>query len=266
MNYGLVDDSICFFVDSDIQYGCADQEGSKRDHVEAMKNWSSMRWPDSGQPIQRPQFCMVTGDLTHNAFCGRLNFMFFPISMKSIPDELRMLQSRFIDPIEASGIQVKLCAGNHDVAPAVCCGRQPILSFIERRHGSRHYYFEVGGLCCVVADLFPSAKICEWIRETVFRAVGPATPLVFFFHYPPTGEMSDWWDACDKDEFARVTRERRTLAIFCGHLHRSEVQQWQGIPCYNTGGGAFACVRYSKVFGLRAYFHDGRTFVPIAAG
>ncbi len=171
--------------------------------------------------------------------------------------EAYMTMHRAITPAPVSVI------GNHDmtgIAPAD--GRPPSenprADFLSRMEIPRTYRsFDHGGYHFIMLDsvhltgdeLYYRGYVDEeqmnWLREDV-QAIDPATPVVLITHMPlmsdflsinlaSGGEVPPKRGVVNNREVLEVFAGRTLLAVLQGHLHVSEMIQWNGTT-FITGG------------------------------
>jgi hypothetical protein len=215
----------------------------------------------------RPEFVVVSGDITHSAMDGRLSCC-IPLPFPGIPNQIGCYDTTFVKPLEQQGIRVYSLAGNHDYAESTNKNaRQPMLDYVRRRHGNLYYAFEhTGGLHFVVLGMYPDATARAFLAATLHAANQaaldhglPAPRFVLFWHFNVTGELSDWFPEADKQATLDVMEPYRAqiAGIFVGHLHMSFTDTWNGYTVHCTGGDRFALVTCCPVTASSSPTADG---------
>ncbi|MFG1425911.1 phosphodiesterase [Roseixanthobacter glucoisosaccharinicivorans] len=166
----------------------------------------------------RPDVVLVTGDLT--------DF--------DRPDEY----ARFRALTDALPMPLLPIPGNHDSTPGVAAAFPQIAA--RAQAGKLNYVVDDFPVRLVMLDSsLPGASHGElgaatraWLDETL--AATPDRPTLIALHHPPflTGiHHMDLQNLRDAEALeAVVTRHAHVLAVVCGHVHRSILTRFAGVP------------------------------------
>lgn len=220
---------IIFVHDSDLHYGKYKLEPrrNKEKHPESIIS-------------SRAQFVIVTGDLTENGYDGK---RFGCFRYGGDEDQLSPFLKNYVAPIEESGREVYLCAGNHDrgkrflgisIYPAV-------KRLIQKRHGGSKYTFRKGDLKFICCHECPSD--IKWLKK---QLNDQDQPTIIFFHFNLQGPFSDWWSQKQKDVFYAAIKDYNIVGILVGHHHLNQVSEWKGIKVINSAN-QFSYILYDPL-------------------
>lgn len=185
---------------------------------------------------------VVTGDLTNNGYDGRnINLGFTKIKYGGDDNQVKFLKEYYIDPIEASGKELFLCAGNHDRGKSYInlFRYQPVRKLIRKRHGANTYSFVRQGLRFLIMDEYP--RELTWLTNKLRKH--PDDPYIIAFHFNLEGPHSNWWSGHNKRHFYRAIKKYNILALLVGHHHISKVSYWKRIRVISSGE-KFALITY----------------------
>jgi Icc-related predicted phosphoesterase len=186
-------------------------------------------------------FCLFPGDLTSHGWNNLLlnktwQKIFFPKDEIENKVELGTFVKKFIRPLEIANIPTYSVMGNHDTYTG------PILSsklWIRKKHGSVKYMVSLNDNVNLYGlHIYPDKKVLGWLKKNL----DPTKYSIMFFHYPPIGPMSSWWDDSEKEDFWESIKDHKDkiLAICVGHSHNSGLLKWKGIDIVNAGGDKVA--------------------------
>jgi len=215
---------LTFIHDSDLHYGKNDlgPRTIKESHPESIVS-------------SEAQFVIVTGDLTDNGYDGaRIG----PIRYGGDVDQITPLLENYVKPIEKSGKEVYLCAGNHDRGKTTLwIFHHPAVKYlIRKRHGGFKYTFRKGDLKFICCGECP--KDIMWLKK---QLRDQDQPTIIFFHFNLKGPYSDWWTQKQKDAFYNAIKDYKIVAILVGHHHITKVTEWKGIKVI------YSASRYSEI-------------------
>ncbi|MFQ5729925.1 MAG: metallophosphoesterase family protein [Waddliaceae bacterium] len=209
-----------FVADADFQIGSDSQLVRKEGHIEQMISMDP-----------QPDFLITPGDLTHHARTCSYWFLY--------QDELGDFIKTIVDPLEAAGMDVFVCAGNHDE-------KSGMIDWIKKREGGERYTFLYAGLRFICCGLYPDKDTVEWLQT-----ISTDRPVVAFWHYNVSGPFSadpgalggQWWSEEERDAVFDVLLSRfDTRAVIVGHWHHSKLYEYRGIPVAVVGGRKFCVV------------------------
>jgi cytolysin (calcineurin-like family phosphatase) len=230
---------LTFFVASDSHFGADGMREANRTLVEQMNALPGTEYPpEVGGRVDTPRGVLFLGDATDNGLLEE--FAQF--------EEVYGLTGR--DGLLKFPIYEAI--GNHDLNAT-----SPVKPRVEARHGDIHYSFDWDGLHFVCLDMYPDARTLDWMNRDLAKQRRQA-PVFFFFHYSLEGPYSDFWEASDKEAFAKAIAERNVVAIFHGHEHRLGHYEWRGHPVFRPGAP-----RHRSHFFL-AVRVDARTMTVVA--
>jgi hypothetical protein len=169
-------------------------------------------------------FAIIAGDMTD----------------RSLPEEFQVLEA----VVEADGLRMLGCTGNHDVYRGEARGE--LVSALPEAFpgGAVDYATRVGPLRLVVMDSMDRtpARI-EWLRETL--AADTETPTLFICHYPVRNlggvssagfRLQDW--SFGGEVLGLLREAPNVVATLTGHTHWNEVHQAEGL--WHIQNAAFA--------------------------
>lgn len=181
------------------------------------------------------------GDLTDHGYGGNTCF-------NRQEDELQPFIDEFVVPIEAIGLNLLLCGGNHDTYvkwPYIC---KPVLKYIKKKYNTTYsiinhnnsncYKREFMNITFISMGIYP--KNLSWLKKNLPN--DKYKPIIIFFHYNiiETEPFSNWWKSSEKDKFFKTIKEHNIIALFHGHYHDTYKKTWNHIPIFNgssaTGG------------------------------
>jgi 3',5'-cyclic-AMP phosphodiesterase len=165
----------------------------------------------------RPDALLLTGDLTERG------------DAKSY--------ARLADAVAVCPCPVWPMVGNHDAREALL----EAFPNVTGADGFVHYARDFGAVRVIVLDTLEPGRhggaFCEaraaWLADEL--AAHPDRPTLLAMHHPPFSSGIEWIDA-DEDQpwIARfagaIARHRQVVGIVAGHLHRTIVTGWNGIP------------------------------------
>jgi predicted phosphodiesterase len=221
----IVGDTWCFVCDSDLHYGTDDdkprpEKGNRTQLLTELKKTHDI------------DLMLCPGDLTNRGADGH------PTGCKGDPNanQLEALISQCVKPIEALGVSVKLCPGNHDINRSDYW-RLSVLKYVCDRHDATYswfspetsscYTFMHKGLQFICMGIYP--KNISWLKAHLPK--NKKQPIVFYYHYNTRKGQpySDWWSDKEKDTFFDTIYGYNVQAIINGHLHTTQISDIQNI-------------------------------------
>ena len=151
---------------------------------------------------------IITGDLSNTGTEEEL------LNVKEILDELV--------------IPYHILPGNHETNWSESAGYR----FIEL-WGDDKFVFRDGSFLFVGINTGPFMRMGDghvrmedirWLERTLEENNTPGTQVLFFSHYPLAEGLDQWY------LITEILQEYNTVAAFCGHGHRLEVLNLDGIP------------------------------------
>lgn len=174
--------------------------------------------------------------------------------------------ARMVGPLADLPFPVYPLVGNHDA-------RETLLEAFPNcpnQDGFIQYAIEHAGLRILCLDTFEPgrhggafcSKRAEWLSGEL--AAHSHTPTLIFMHHPPVVSGIDWMDPSPNESwianFAQaIDGNDQTLAIHCGHLHRSLQTSFRGVPLGIAGSIAPAVMLDMR--DIDAEDPDGRALI-----
>jgi 3',5'-cyclic AMP phosphodiesterase CpdA len=166
----------------------------------------------------RPDLLLLTGDLTEDGAAedyARLNAALAPCPFPVWP-----------------------MTGNHDVREALL-GAFPQVT--PSPDGFVHYVLEQGLLRIVVLDTLEPGRhgggFCDaraaWLSARLAEA--PERPTLIALHHPPFPAGIPWMDTDPREPWvarlaACLAGQSQVKGLICGHVHRTILSHWEGLP------------------------------------
>ena len=174
------------------------------DVMREAKGLGAVEMAPYGVTAPAPSFVIVTGDLTE--FGGGNGWW-----------------EQFIGVMDEVGLPFYCVTGNHDNTWDSCRPR------IAERYRAPYYAFDHGGIHFIGLDSASpqdprpcfGREALVWLQDDLART-HPNTPIVLFYHHPPTKETGS---AYDRYRLYDLLRGRNVLAHLVGHGHG--VRAWQ---------------------------------------
>jgi len=240
--------SVTFFVASDSHFGARGMDEVNRRLVEQMNALAGTKFPDElGGTVAAPRGVLFTGDTTDT---GSLEEFAGFERVYGLTGRDGLLRFPVFEAI-----------GNHDLNQS-----SPIKQRVRERHGGVDYAWDWDDLRLICLDMYPDAATVEWLEGELAR-LGTQRPAILFFHYSLEGYYSDFWEAAEKDAFARAIAGYNVVAIFHGHEHRVGHYFWRGYPVFRPGAPrhsshAFLVVRVGPIeMSVAAWDFDNRRWL-----
>ena len=172
-------------------------------------------------------------------------------------------KEQHFDPSRHLGhyVPIYVAIGNHEWKEADALGTEDVPNFREYlafpvvpelRIHELSYSFTFGDAFFLVLDntidggdlFFELAGIemplAQWLREQAESKEALSAKWRFaFMHYPPGSPChEDWMNViATREEVLPLLRDNGFHALFVGHVHDYERQDWEGFPVIVTGGG-----------------------------
>ena len=172
-------------------------------------------------------------------------------------------KTEHFDPTRQLGhyIPLYVSIGNHEWKEADVLGQEDVPNFREyvafpvvpeHRIPELSYSFTFGDAFFLIldntldgGDLFFTlagfeAPLAKWLRETAESDEAKAAKWRFaFMHYPPASPCHEDWTnlIATREDVIPLLRDNDFHALFAGHVHDYERQDWDGFPAIITGGG-----------------------------
>lgn len=172
-------------------------------------------------------------------------------------------KAEHFDPSRQLGhnVPIYVAIGNHEWKEADGTGKDDVPIFREYmafpvvpelRIPELSYSFMFGDAFCLVldntldgGDLFfrlagVEMPLAQWFREQAESEEAKNAKWRFaFMHYPPGSPcQEDWMNVIAvREEVLPLLRDNGFHALFAGHVHDYERQDWEGFPVIVTGGG-----------------------------
>lgn len=172
-------------------------------------------------------------------------------------------KEQHFDPTRHLGhyVPIYVSIGNHEWKEAEAIGELDVPNFREylafpevpeHRIGELSYSFTFGDAFFIALDntidgadiFFPLGEIepplAEWLREQAESDEARNAKWRFaFMHYPPASPCHEDWMmlTSTRDHVVPLLRDNGFHALFAGHVHDYERQDWDGFPVLVTGGG-----------------------------
>ncbi len=240
-----------FLANSDTHVGEKGiKEQRKVGHIQKMLEMNS-------SPL-RPTFNLFIGDLTDHGYGEEKNSALCCFKPEIYyTKELNEFCTRWLFPLEETGVPIYLCAGNHDVYGK----RTGITNFIKKRPGNTYYKFQKENVVFICCHIYPNKEIQKWLQNKILPTIPTHKPIIFFFHYPPTGKGSRSWPEEEKDSFFNTIQNHNVQALIVGHHGKfSYVSTWrEKIPVYCVAGEYFAVFDIEERL-LNVTFHSRNDF------
>jgi predicted phosphodiesterase len=217
-----------FAVISDTQIGDEIQERYKLNAVKVVLE-------------EKPEFVLFPGDLTTHGwnacwFNWIIKKLFFPQETYRYEKELGKFVNQFILPIEKNGIKTYSVMGNHDTYNGPIL---PVKCWIKKKHGNTHYKVKYNDKLDIYGlGIYPTNEICDWLSKNL----DDNKFSILFFHYPTSGDYSDWWGDDEKEYFYNTIKDRKILTMATGHFHTSTLYDWKEYTLINGAGSTVAIV------------------------
>jgi 3',5'-cyclic-AMP phosphodiesterase len=129
-------------------------------------------------------------------------------------------------------------AGNHDVRAAL---RDAFPHTPPSPDGFVHYVLDHGALRVIVLDTLEPGRhgggFCEaraaWLSARLAEA--PDKPTLVALHHPPFPAGIAWMDTDPREEWvarlaASLAGHAQVKGLICGHVHRTILSHWEGLP------------------------------------
>ncbi|MBL6974927.1 MAG: metallophosphoesterase family protein [Deltaproteobacteria bacterium] len=172
-------------------------------------------------------------------------------------------KEQHFDPSRQLGhhVPIYVSIGNHEWKEAEALGELDVPNFREylafpvvpeHRIGELSYSFTFGDAFFIALDntidgadiFFPlgdaEMPLAKWLREQAESDEAKKAKWRFaFMHYPPASPChEDWMNmAATRDHVIPLLRANGFHALFAGHVHDYERQDWDGFPVIVSGGG-----------------------------
>lgn len=186
--------------------------------IQTIARLGTVSMPPFGVTAPRPEFALVTGDVTEFGFPG--------ITPEVVDTYFKDL-----------GMPIYFSTGNHDNTQVA------MPDFWRQRHGGQNYSFESNG-CHFIAlnsaslqDPHPSfgEEVLNFLKNDL-KKVRPSTPVFVYFHHPlNSGEFAS---AYDTDRILDALRRHNVVALLVGHGHSAVTLEFAGIDSV-MGGSTF---------------------------
>lgn len=148
--------------------------------------------------------------------------------IKKETNQLGNLKTQFINTLEPY-VDIYLSHGNHDTYRVSmisdfkhCLGltryKNPVLSYIESRHGDTIYSFSKNNIKFISLGMYPDKKGIEYLKKNLLSYIS----TIIFFHFDFDSVKDDgspWWNKEDKQLFYDTIRDYNILCICIGHAH-----------------------------------------------
>ena len=172
-------------------------------------------------------------------------------------------KEQHFDPTRQLGhyVPIYVSIGNHEWKESEALGDLDVPNFREylafpvvpeHRIGELSYSFTFGDAFFIALDntldgadiFFPIGEgelpLAQWLREQAESDEAKNAKWRFaFMHYPPASPChEDWMNMIQtRDHVVPLLRDNGFHALFAGHVHDYERQDWDGFPVIVTGGG-----------------------------
>lgn len=196
-----------FVVTADLHYGFENGETSNRGLIQAVYDLSQKNHLETvDDSFDGPDFILIAGDLTHRSD-----------NPDTIAKELALFSADWgIKSSTTGDWDVYACMGNHDCDNDNISGNL-ISSFMNDCYGDIHYSFDTEDIHVVCLGIAAKSDI-EWLNSDLKKIENDDQPIVICQHFSPdAGEMREL-----KEFYLEAIADYNVVAIFCGHLHKSE--------------------------------------------
>jgi hypothetical protein len=189
-------------------------------------------------------------------------------------------KEQHFDPSRQLGhnVPIYVAIGNHEWKESDALAEDDVPNFreymafpvvTELRIHELSYSFTFGDAFFIVldntldgGDLFfrlagVEMPLAQWLREQAESEEAHNAKWRFaFMHYPPASPcQEDWMNTiATRDEVVPLLRDNGFNALFMGHVHDYERQDWEGLPVIITGGGGAGLEDLSHCTGTRPEF------------
>jgi len=166
----------------------------------------------------RPDLLLLTGDLTEDGH----------------PADY----ARLVEALGPCPFPVWPLAGNHDLREPL---REAFPQVPPSPDGFVHYVLDEGDLRVIVLDTLETGRhgggFCAaraaWLSARLAEA--PDRPTLIALHHPPFPAGIPWMDTDRREPWvarlaACLAGQTQVKGLVCGHVHRTILAQWQGLP------------------------------------
>lgn len=177
--------------------------------------------------------------------------------------ERSQFKTEHFDPTRQLGhyVPIYVSIGNHEWKESEPLGELDVPNFREylafpkepeHRKDELSYSFRYGDAFFLALDntmdggdvFFPlgvaEPPLWQWLREQAESEAAQSARWRFaFMHYPPGSPCQDDWGniIATRDHVLPLLRENGFHAVFAGHVHNYERQNWEGLTVIISGGG-----------------------------
>jgi len=222
-----------FFVISDPQIGNDFQERMMKKKTE-----------DVLRTATKDDVVLIPGDLTDhgvgpvdNKFMLYFGYCICFRKKGQVPsrNELDVLHTQHIRPLQEKCRDVLMCIGNHDTYTQFWWGEQAPAKYVKKENGGLIYKKDANGILVFSLSIHPTQKNIAWLDQELAKT---DAPFVVFFHYNTKGAYSDWWSDKEKDLLENVLKKYKSRLCFIaeGHKHLSYKTTWRDFPVVNAAG------------------------------
>lgn len=219
------------FLDTDLQYGNAEQVGRKMGHA------SCIQQIINGVPSLIKSGVVVAGDFIEGDLPYGEPGLYLPLfagilNQGAIQTEL--YKNQFLLPLEANAaITVFDGPGNHEFYDPT----RAALNLILQRHGKLYYRTNLGPIPVIVGAAYFDEQLRTWLAQQL-ATIPTSTPIILVNHYNGVGEHDIWYHR-DNDAPLAALLQGRTVIRLWGHNHSTYATTWEGHACYCGGGATF---------------------------